>query len=136
MRPPSAGEARIRILAAAVCQDDIAIRIGNWPFLKKTPFVPGYSFIGIVDAVGEGVREVKAGDRVATLTKFGSYAEYIYWDANELGCVPESLDPAEAVTLILNYLVANQILQRTAKVNAADAVLIIGASRGVGTAFL
>ena len=136
LRPPQEGEARIQMLATAVCQDDIAIRLGNRPFLKKPPFVPGYSFIGTVEATGEGVREVKVGDRVAALTQYGSHAEVIYWAANELVRVPEALDPAEAVTLILNYLVAYQILHRVAKVKAGDKVLIIGASGGVGTAFL
>ena len=136
LRPPMAGEARIRVLATAVCQDDVAIRAGNRPFLKKPPFVPGYSFIGIVEAVGEDVRDVKVGERVAALTQYGSHAEFIYWQASELVPVPESIDPAEAVTLILNYLVAYQILYRVAKVKAGDKVLIIGASGGVGTAFL
>lgn len=136
LRPPGEGEARIRVLATAVCQDDIAIRLGNRPFLKKPPFVPGYSFIGTVEAAGAGVEGIKVGDRVAALTQFGSHAEVVYWDAGELVPVPECLDPAEAVTLILNYLVAYQILHRVAKVKAGDKVLIIGASGGVGTAFL
>lgn len=136
LRPPMEGEARIRILATSVCQDDVAIRLGNRPFLKKPPFTPGYAFIGIVDAIGQGVEDVRVGDRVAALTKYGSHTEIIYWSANELVHVPESLDPAEAVTLILNYLVAYQILHRIAKVKAGDKALIIGASGGVGTAFL
>jgi NADPH:quinone reductase-like Zn-dependent oxidoreductase len=136
LRPPLAGEARIRVLATAVCQDDVAIRTGNRPFLKKPPFVPGYSFIGVVEGIGEGVGDVKVGDRVAALTKYGSHAEAIYWDAHELVPVPASLDPAEAVTLVLNYLVAYQILHRVVQVKAGDKVLLIGASGGVGTAFL
>jgi len=136
LRPPMEGEARIRTLATSVCQDDIAIRAGNRPFLKKPPFTPGYAFIGIVDATGQAVEDIKVGDRVAALTKYGSHSEVIYWQANELVPVPESVDPAEAVTLILNYLVAYQILQRVAKVKTEDKVLIIGASGGVGTAFL
>lgn len=136
LRPPSEGEARIRILATPVCQDDVAARVGNRPFLKKPPFVPGYACLGVVDAIGEGVSEVAIGDRVAALTKFGSHAEFIYWNANELVAVPESLNAAEAVTLILNYLVAYQVLHRVAQVKAGDKVLIIGASGGVGTAFL
>jgi NADPH:quinone reductase-like Zn-dependent oxidoreductase len=136
LRPPSDGEARIRILATAVCQDDIATRIGNRPFLPKIPFVPGYTMLGVVDAVGEGVTNVSVGDRVGALTNYGSYAEYIYWDAERLVHVPTTLDPAEAVTLILNYLVAYQVLHRVAQVKAGDKVLIIGASGGVGTAFL
>ena len=136
LRPPDPGEARIRILATPVCQDDLAIRVGNRPFLRKPPYVPGYSFIGVVDAIGEDVHEVSVGDRVAALTKFDSHAEFIYWPAQELVQVPETLDPAEAVTLILNYLVAYQILHRVAQVKAGDKVLLIGASGGVGTAFL
>jgi NADPH:quinone reductase-like Zn-dependent oxidoreductase len=136
LRPPDPGEARIRILATPVCQDDLAIRVGNRPFLRKPPYVPGYSFIGVVDAVGEDVHEVSVGDRVAALTQYNSHAEVIYWPAQELVQVPESLDPAEAVTLILNYLVAYQILHRVAQVKAGDKVLLIGASGGVGTAFL
>jgi NADPH:quinone reductase-like Zn-dependent oxidoreductase len=136
LRPPSAGEARIRILATAVCQDDIATRIGNRPFLPKIPFVPGYTMLGVVETIGEGVTNVAVGDRVAALTNYGSYAEYIYWAEEGLVHVPTTLDPAEAVTLILNYLVAYQVLHRTAEVKAGDKVLIVGASGGVGTAFL
>jgi len=136
LRPPMEGEARIRVLATPICQDDIAIRVGNRPFLKKPPYVPGYSFVGIVDAVGDGVTSVKVGDRVAGLTQYNSHAEFIYWNANELVTVPETLDPAEVVTLILNYLVAYQIMYRVAKVKAGDKVLLIGSSGGVGTAFL
>jgi NADPH:quinone reductase-like Zn-dependent oxidoreductase len=136
LRAPAAGEARIKIKAASVCQDDIAARVGNRPFLPKIPFVPGYSILGEVDAVGEGVADVAAGDRVAALTKLGGHAEYIYWDKKKLVHVPAFLDPSEAVVLILNYLVAYQILHRVAKVKPGDKALIVGASGGVGTAFM
>jgi NADPH:quinone reductase-like Zn-dependent oxidoreductase len=136
LRAPLAGEARIRILAAGVCQDDVATRIGNRPFLPKVPFVPGSTILGVVDAIGEGAAGVAVGDRVAALTVLGGYAEYIFLRAERLVHVPTTLDPAEAVTLILNYLVAYQALHRAAQVQAGDRVLIIGASGGVGTAFL
>jgi NADPH:quinone reductase-like Zn-dependent oxidoreductase len=136
LRAPAAGEARIKILATSVCQDDIAARIGNRPFLPKLPFVPGYAVVGVVDAIGPDVTNVAVGDRVAALTVTGGYAEYIYLDAEQLVHVPTALDPAEAVTLILNYVVAYQVLHRVAHVKAGAKVLIIGASGGVGTAFL
>lgn len=136
LAPPAAGEARIRILATPVCQDDLAIRTGNRPFLRKPPYVPGYSFIGVVDAVGDSVQEVSVGDRVAGLTQYDSHAEFIIRPAQELVHVPEDLDLAEAATLILNYLVAYQVLHRVAQVKAGDKALLIGASGGVGTAFL
>jgi NADPH:quinone reductase-like Zn-dependent oxidoreductase len=136
LRPPNPGEARIRVLATPVVQDDVAVRIGNRPFLRKPPFTPGYSLVGEVDAIGEGVGEVRVGDRVAALTQFGGHAEMAYWPSAELVQVPEHLDPAEAVVLILNYLVPYQILHRVAKVEPGDSALIVGASGGVGTAFL
>jgi NADPH:quinone reductase-like Zn-dependent oxidoreductase len=61
LRVPSLGEVRIRILATRVCQDDIAARVGNRPFLPKIPFVPAYSILGVVDAIGEGVTNVTVG---------------------------------------------------------------------------
>lgn len=136
LRAPAAGEARIRILATQVCQDDVEVRKGNRPFAAKPPFIPGYSIVGEVDAVGKGVQQELVGARVAALVNFGGYAEYIYWPAAQLVHVPESLDPAEVIPLILNYLVAYQILHRVAQVKAGGTALINGASGGVGTAFL
>ncbi len=141
LRAPSAGEVRIKILAASVCRPDITVRTGEalysgTPLGQKIPFVPGYSIIGVVDAVGEGVTAVAEGERVGALTVVGGYSEYLYWRSDRLIPVPLTLDPAEAVTLILNYVVAYQTLHRSAKVKAGDKVLIIGASGGIGTALL
>jgi NADPH:quinone reductase-like Zn-dependent oxidoreductase len=141
LRAPSAGEARIKIQAASVCRPDITVRRGEslysgTPLGKKVPFVPGYAIIGNVDAVGEDVTEFAVGDRVGALIVTGGYSEYLYWRSDRLIPVPEALDPAEAVTLILNYIVAYQALHRSAKVKAGDKALIIGASGGIGTALL
>jgi NADPH:quinone reductase-like Zn-dependent oxidoreductase len=136
LRPPTAGEARVKVLVTPVCLPDVQARYGQTPIAPQVPFAPGYAIIGIVDAVGEGVRNVAVGDRVAALTISGGYAEYIYLDAGNLIPIPDTLDPVEAVTLILNYIVAYQTLHRSAKVQAGDKVLIIGASGGVGTALL
>jgi NADPH:quinone reductase-like Zn-dependent oxidoreductase len=141
LRPPAAGEVRIRVLAAAVSRVDITVRTAealytNTPLGQKIPFVPGYAVIGDVDAVGEGVSEAAVGDRVGALTIVGGYTEYLYWKSNRLIPIPPTLDPAEAVPLILNYIVAYQSLHRAAKVKAGEKVLIIGASGGIGTALL
>ena len=136
LRTPVGKEARIKIQATPVCQDDVAKRLGNRPFLPKTPFVPWYACLGFIDAVGEEVTGFHVGDRVAALTTYGGYSEYIYVDMEELVAVPESLDAGEAVTLMLNYLVAYQILHRVTQVRPGETCLIIGASGGVGTAFL
>ena len=141
LRPPAAGEVRIKVLAASVCRPDITVRTGEalysgTPLGQKVPFVQGYSIIGVVDALGAGVTEVAVGDRVGALTVVGGYAEYLYWKCDRLIPVPTTRDPAEAVTLILNYIVAYQAMHRSAKVKDGDKVLIIGASGGIGTALL
>ena len=142
LRPPEAGEVRIKVLAASVSGPDVAHRTGDTlytgtPMAKnKPPFVPGYSIIGDVDAVGTDVENVAVGDRVGVLTIVGGYSEYLYWSSNWLIPVPESVDPVDAVTLILNYIVAYQALHRTAKVKAGEIMLIVGASGGIGTALL
>jgi NADPH:quinone reductase-like Zn-dependent oxidoreductase len=143
LRAPSAGEVRVKVLATPVCGPDVQARYGHTPFAPKIPFVPGYAIVGIVDAAGppkrsagEGVTPVAVGDRVAALTVQGGYAEYIYLGEDDLIPVPEALDPAEAATLILNYIVAYQVMHRSARVKSGDKVLIIGASGGIGTALL
>lgn len=136
LREPVAGEVRIKVLAAGVGRTDINYRYGYSPFSPKVPFVPGYEMMGIVDALGPGVSNVSVGDRVAALTGHGSYTEVIYLGQEHLVPVPQTLNPAEVVTLILNYVSAYQMLHRVAKVKGGDKVLLIGASGGVGTALL
>jgi NADPH:quinone reductase-like Zn-dependent oxidoreductase len=141
LRQPSASEVRVKVLAAAVCRPDVTVRRGEalysgTPLGKKPPFVPGYAIIGDVDGIGERVGEVAVGERVGVLTVIGGYAEYLYWRSDRLIPVPNDLDPAEAVTLVLNYIVAYQSLHRAAKVKAGEKTLIIGASGGIGTALM
>lgn len=148
LHPPSEGEVRIKVLAASVCRPDVTARRGEalysgTPLGHKMPFVPGYAVIGDVEAVGrprrsssEGVTDAAVGDRVGILTVVGGYTEYLYWRSDRLIPVPNTVDPSEAVTLILNYIVAYQVLHRSAKVKAGEKALIIGASGGIGTALL
>jgi NADPH:quinone reductase-like Zn-dependent oxidoreductase len=136
LRTPESKEACIKVLSVPVCAPDITARYGQSPFVPKPPFTPGYAVIGTVDAVGDGVSGVAVGDRVGALTAYGAYAEYVYWDADQLIPIPESLDPGEAAPLILNYVVAYHVLHRWARVKVGDRVLIIGASGGIGTALL
>jgi NADPH:quinone reductase-like Zn-dependent oxidoreductase len=136
LRQPSTNEVRVRILAAPVSLPDVEARYGRTPFAPRIPFVPGYAVIGKVDAIGGGVAKAGIGDKVAALTVHGGYAEYIYLDEKELIPVPMSIDPVRAAPLILNYIVAYQSLHRLAEVKGGDRILIIGASGGIGTAFL
>jgi NADPH:quinone reductase-like Zn-dependent oxidoreductase len=136
LRRPQAGEMLIRVLATGVGRTDIVMRYGYYPFAPKIPFTPGYEIVGVVEAVGENVNRVDIGDRVAALTVYGGYAEYIFLNEDDLVKVPAALDPAQVAALILNYGTAYQMLHRLAGVKSGDRVLITGASGGVGTALL
>mgnify|MGYP000111973144 CR=1 FL=1 len=134
---PEAGEVRIKVLATSAAFTDVMIRKGKYPDVKeKPPFSPGYDMVGIVDSLGEGVTGFQVGQKVADLTVIGAYSEYICLAASRLTPVPDEVDPAEAVSLILSYVTAYQMLHRTANVKAGQSVLIHGAGGAGGTAMI
>jgi len=133
---PKRGEVRVRVLAAGVALPDVLAREGIHPETPKAPFTPGWDLIGVVDRLGEGVTAIETGQLVGAMPISGAYAEFICLPQGELVPVPAGLDAAEAVSLILNYVTAYQMLHRSAKVKAGQRVLIHGAAGGVGTALL
>ena len=133
---PKRGEVRVRVLAAGVSLSDLMMREGIHPETPALPFTPGWDLVGVVDRLGDGVSGIQTGERVAALPIFGAYTEYICLPRRELVPVPPGLDSAEAVSVILNYVTAYQMLHRSANVAAGQRVLIHGASGGVGTALL
>jgi NADPH:quinone reductase-like Zn-dependent oxidoreductase len=133
---PKRGEVRVRVLAAGVALPDVMMREGIHPETPPLPFTPGWDLVGVVDQVGDGVSGVEPGQLVAALPISGAYAEFVCLPERELVPVPSGLDPAEAVSLILNYVTAYQMLHRSAKAKPDERVLIHGAAGGVGTALL
>ena len=133
---PKAGEVRVRVLAAGVSLPDLMMREGIHPETPKLPFTPGWDLIGVVDRLGSGVSGIRQGEIVAALPVSGAYAEFICLAHSELVPVPSRLDPAEAVSLILNYVTAYQMLHRSAEARPGQRVLIHGAAGGVGSALL
>lgn len=134
---PKPGEVRIKVLVTSAAFTDVMIRKGKYPDVKnKPPFSPGYDVVGIVEKLGDGVTRFKVGQRVADLTVIGAYSEYICLLASRLTPVPDSLDPAEVVSLILSYVTAYQMLHRIAKVKGRQRILVHGAGGAVGTAML
>jgi NADPH:quinone reductase len=133
---PQRGEVLVRVLAAGVSLPDVMMREGIHPETPRVPFTPGWDLVGIVDRLGEGVSGINVGDRVAALPISGAYTELICLPQRELVPVPSGLDAAEAVSLILNYVTAYQMLHRSAKVRSGQRLLIHGAGGGVGSALL
>ncbi len=133
---PKDGEVRVRVLAAGVSLPDLLMREGVHPETPPLPFTPGWDLVGVVDRLGDGVCGIELGRIVAALPISGAYAEFVCLPQRELVPVPPGLDSAEAVSLILNYVTAYQMLHRSAKVKPGQRVLIHGAAGGVGTALL
>ena len=133
---PKRGEVRVRVLAAGVALPDIMAREGVHPETPRLPFTPGWDLIGVVDRLGHGVSGIQPGQMIAAMPISGAYAEFVCLPQRELVPVPSGLDPAEAVSLILNYITAYQMLHRSAKVRSGQRVLIHGAAGGVGSALL
>jgi NADPH:quinone reductase len=133
---PQPGEVRVRVLAAGVSLPDVMAREGVHPETPAVPFTPGWDLVGVVDRLGDGVSGIQAGQLVAAMPIHGAYAEFVCLPERELVPVPAGLDAAEAVSLVLNYITAYQMLHRSAKVRPGQRVLIHGASGGVGTALL
>jgi len=100
------------------------------------PFTPGWDLVGVVDRLGDGVSGIEPGETIAALPITGGYAEFICLAQRELVPVPSGLDAAEAVSLVLNYVTAYQMLHRSAKVGSGQRALIHGAAGGVGSALL
>src|ERR1700704_4557509 len=75
---PGAGQVRIAVEAAGLSWGDVMMRRGI--FFRGSlsfPMTPGYDVVGRIDAVGQGVKAYRVGDRVAALTIMGGYADYI-----------------------------------------------------------
>ncbi|MFB6286357.1 MAG: medium chain dehydrogenase/reductase family protein [Candidatus Bipolaricaulia bacterium] len=133
---PAWGEVRIRVEATGLAFADILMREGLYPGTPSVPFAPGYDVVGVVDQRGEGVADWQPGDRVAALTVFGGYADYLTWPAADLVPVPDGLSAGEAVSLVLNGTTADQMLHRVASVQPGGRILVHGAAGGVGTLML
>ncbi|MGD0364745.1 MAG: zinc-binding dehydrogenase [Bryobacteraceae bacterium] len=133
---PAPGELRVRVRAAGVGATDLAMLEGNYIFAPKIPFVPGYETVGEVDALGAGVTGFELGQRVAALTVYGGFAEFLVRQAEHFLPVPDGVSDRDAAAVILNFVTAWQMIHRVAKVRSGQSALVTGAAGGVGTAAL
>lgn len=127
---PRAGEARVKIEASGVNFIDIYHRTGLYPMNR--PCTLGSEGAGIVDAVGEGVTEVKPGDRVAYAMIPGSYAEYSLVPAGKLVPVPDDIDTKSAAGIMLQGMTAHYLTHSAYPLQKDETALIHAAAGGVG----
>ena len=136
MEPPGPGQLRVRVRAAGVGSTDLTVIAGNYSFAPKIPFVPGYEIAGTVDALGDDVTGWQIGQRVAALTVYGGFSEYLVREAEHFIPIPDGVSDVQAAAVILNYVTAWQMIHRVARVQPGQTALVTGAAGGVGTALL
>jgi NADPH2:quinone reductase len=128
---PAAGEATVRHYAVGLNFIDTYHRTGLYPL--PLPAGIGLEGAGVVEAVGEGVTEVRVGDRVAYAGgPVGAYAEVRNIPAHRLLKLPDAIAFNTAAAMMLQGLTAAYLLRRTYRVQAGDSVLIHAAAGGVG----
>src|SRR5262249_51749649 len=101
-------------------------------YSSSVPFTPGYDGAGIIDAVGEGVKEFKAGDRVAYTGHLGTYAEASVVPASKLIPLPFDLSFEEGAAFPLQGMTAHYLIHEYRLPNPGDTVLIHAAAGGMG----
>jgi NADPH:quinone reductase len=134
---PSAGEVLVRIHAAGINPYDTYMRAGTYAVKPTLPYTPGSDGAGTVEAVGEGVKKVKRGDRVYTgRTLTGAYAEYALALEEQVHPLPADVDFKQGAGIWVPYGTAYHALHHSAKAHASETALVHGASGGVGIAAL
>lgn len=132
---PGAAEARIRHTAIGVNFIDVYFRTGLYPAPNGLPLIPGHEAAGVVEEVGPGVENVKAGDRVAYASAIGAYVTERTMPADRLVKIPDGVSDEDAAGMMLKGMTAEYLLRRTFQVKPGHTVLYHAAAGGVGLIF-
>jgi NADPH:quinone reductase len=131
---PSAGQVAIAVKACGVNFPDTLMIQGKYQFKPPMPFSPGGEVSGIVTAVGEGVKHLRVGDRVFSLTGWGGFAEEVLADARKTLPMPPQMDFETAASMMYTYGTSYHALKNRAQLHAGETLLVLGAAGGVGLA--
>ncbi len=129
---PGPGEALVRLHAAGLNFLDIYQRRGSMGYKLPLPYTPGHEGAGVVEQVGEGVTEVKPGDRVAYTSSLGSYSQAAIVPAEKLVALPVELSFEQGAAFPLQGMTAHYLLHEYHKIKKGDTVLVHAAAGGMG----
>ena len=133
---PAPHEVLIKVEAFGLNFADVMARLGHYRDAPPLPAIIGYDVCGRIESVGSAVKNRKAGQRVAALTRFGGYAQYATTDARGTVVIPEDMPVGEALALPTQYGTAFYMTADFAQIHEGDHVLIHAAAGGVGTALV
>jgi NADPH2:quinone reductase len=127
---PGPGQVLVRIAAVGVNFIEVYQRIGLYPV--KPPFIPGSEAAGVVDRVGEGVTAVTPGQRVASQSFAGAYAEYALAPAERVVVLPDNVPERVGAAVMLQGLTAHYLVHSTYRLASGDTCLVHAAAGGTG----
>jgi len=127
---PGPGQVRLRQAAAGLNYIDVYHRTGNYS--QPLPFIPGLEGAGTVEAIGQDVRDLKVGDRVAYAGPTGGYSEARLIEADRLVRLPDAISFDQAAAMMLQGMTAQVLLRQVYPVKAGDLILVHAAAGGTG----
>jgi NADPH2:quinone reductase len=131
---PGPGEVRLAVRAASLNFPDILIVQNKYQLKPPLPFVPGSEFAGVVEAVGEGVKGLRPGTRVAALGGTGGFGTHAIVQADRVMPLPDAFAFEDAAAFAFTHGTSHHALMDRAALRAGETVLVLGAAGGVGTA--
>ena len=130
--PPGPGEIRLRQTAIGVNFHDTYVRTGMYKTLTL-PGIPGVEAVGVVEAVGADVRDIKAGDRVGYVTnRYGGYADARNIAADRVIRLPDGLDDRLAAAVLTKGLTVWMLIDKVRRLRRGETCLVHAAAGGVG----
>ncbi len=131
---PGPGEVLIAIEAASLNFPDLLIVQNKYQIKPPLPFVPGAEYAGVVQALGDGVAQLKVGQAVACLSGTGGFATHVVAKAALCMPLPAGFAMSDAAAFIMTYATSHHALLDRGQLKAGETVLVLGAAGGVGTA--
>ncbi|PYR53377.1 MAG: NADPH:quinone oxidoreductase [Acidobacteria bacterium] len=131
---PGPGDVIISAKAASVNFPDVLIIQNKYQVKPPLPFSPGSEVAGVVKAIGDGVDNVKSGDKVMAVTTYGAFAEEVKTPATRLVPIPDGMDYPTAAAFLLTYGTSEHALRDRGQLKAGETLLVLGAAGGVGIA--
>ena len=131
---PQKGQVLVRIEAASLNFPDLSIVQNKYQMKRDLPFVPGSEYAGVIEAVGEGVTDLKVGQSVACLSGTGGFGTHTLAPAKLCMPLPPGFPAIDAAAFIMIYATSHHALIDRAALKADETVFILGAAGGVGTA--
>ncbi len=129
---PNPGEIRLKIGACGLNFGDLLMIEGTYQERPPLPFTLGMEPAGVVEALGEGVKTLQIGDRVAVYHGHGGLAETGCFAADHCHVLPDNMSITTGAGFLVAYGTSHLALANRAKLQAGEVLLVLGASGGIG----